>query len=120
MRDWASAESIKTLPYLVTSAAAPTAQLAHASVAAVEHEATKQRTASFNSLLQGCCSTRRSCATTVDHASKCDGAPVQAFYRRGEGRLVGMQMTPQKLKLLRKAIATLAEHRYGASSALAS
>ena len=36
---------------------------------------------------------------------------MQAFYRRGEGRLVGMQMTPQKLKLLRKAIATLAENR---------
>jgi thioredoxin 1 len=50
MRDWASSESIKTLPYL-------------------------------------------------------------AFFRRGEGRLVGMQMTPQKLKLLRKAIATLAENR---------
>ena len=39
---------------------------------------------------------------------------LQAFYRRGEGRLVGMQMTPQKLKLLRKAIATLAENRCGA------
>lgn len=38
---------------------------------------------------------------------------VQAFFRRGEGRLVGMQMTPQKLKLLRKAIATLAENRCG-------
>ena len=41
-------------------------------------------------------------------------AAVQAFFRRGEGRLVGMQMTPQKLKLLRKAIVTLAENRCGA------
>lgn len=37
--------------------------------------------------------------------------PYLGFYRAGEGRLVGMQMTPARVKLVRKAIATLAENR---------
>lgn len=36
MRDWASAESIKTLPYLVSGGAV--GQLTHASVAAQGHQ----------------------------------------------------------------------------------
>jgi hypothetical protein len=61
--------------------------------------------------LEECCSTSNIHAMGRPEPA---GDAVQAFYRRGEGRLVGMQMTPQKLKLLRKAIVTLAENRCGA------
>jgi len=37
---------------------------------------------------------------------------LQVFYRAGEGRLLGMQMSPVRVKLLRNAISTLAGNRW--------
>jgi thiol-disulfide isomerase/thioredoxin len=37
--------------------------------------------------------------------------PYMVFYRAGEGRLLGMQMSPVRVKLLRNAITTLSGNR---------
>lgn len=43
---------------------------------------------------------------------------LQVFYRAGEGRLLGMQMSPVRVKLLRNAISTLAGSRWALLFAL--